>query len=259
MRPPRRLRHGEEATLVEHLDELRSRILISLATLVVGTVVAFVFQHRILHTLIQPLPPKRQNLLTLGVAEPFLVTFKICIWAGLGLAFPVVLWQIWGFFAPAVAERSQRLVMGFVAFSSGLLAGGVVFAYYVVLPAALKFLTSYNDTTYNIQIRAADYFSFVLLTLVGVGVVFELPVFVLALVRLGVLTSNRLRHTRRLGYFIVAVVAVALPGIDPVTTTLEAVPLFALYEGSIWLAVLMERYWMRTSEEFHEFEDTDEP
>lgn len=258
MRPPRRLRHGEEATLVEHLDELRSRILISLATLVVGTVVAFVFQHRILHALIQPLPPKRQHLLTLGVAEPFLVTFKICIWAGLGLAFPVVLWQIWGFFAPAVAERSQRLVMGFVAFSSGLLAGGVVFAYYAVLPAALKFLTSYNDATYNIQIRASDYFGFVLLTLVGVGVVFELPVFVLALVRLGVLTSNRLRHTRRLGYFIVAVVAVALPGIDPVTTTLEAVPLFVLYEGSIWLSVFMERYWMSKPDEFHEFEEPDE-
>ena len=263
MRPPRRLRHGEEATLVEHLDELRSRILISLATLIVGTIVAFVFQHQILHWLSQPLPPARrkQGLLTLGVAEPFLVTFKISIWAGLGLAFPVVLWQIWGFFAPAVAERSQRLVAAFVAFSSALLGCGVVFAYYVVLPAALKFLTSYNEQSFNIQIRATDYYNFVLLTLVGVGVVFELPVFVLALVRLGVLTSQRLRHTRRLGYFIVAAVAVALPGIDPVTTTLEAIPLFVLYEGSIWLSVLMERYWMRAPSEpddFHEFEESDE-
>ena len=259
MRPPRRLRHGEEATLVEHLDELRSRILISLATLIVGTIVAFVFQHHILHWLSQPLPParKKQGLLTLGVAEPFLVTFKISIWAGLGLAFPVVLWQIWGFFAPAVAERSQRLVAVFVAFSSALLACGVVFAYYVVLPAALKFLTSYNEQSFNIQIRATDYYNFVLLTLVGVGVVFELPVFVLALVRLGVLTSNRLRHTRRLGYFIVAVVAVALPGIDPVTTTLEAIPLFVLYEGSIWLSVLMERYWMRRTDDAYEPVDMD--
>ena len=248
MRTPRRLRHGEEATLVEHLDELRSRILISLATLVIGAIVAFAFQHWLLHVLVQPLPPKRRHLLTLGVAEPFLVTFKLCIWAGLGLAFPVVLWQIWGFFAPAVAERSQRLVAAFVAFSSALLVGGVVFAYYVVLPAALKFLTSYNDQSFDIKIRAADYFGFVLLTLVGVGVVFELPVFVLALVKLGVLTSDRLRHTRRMGYFIVAVVAVLLPGIDPVTTTLEAIPLFVLYEGSIWLSVLMERYWNSDSE-----------
>lgn len=251
MKPPRRLSHGEEATLVEHLDELRSRILICLAALIVGTIVAFAFQHQILRWLSAPLPPKRQTqgLLTLGVAEPFLVTFKVSIWAGLGLAFPVVLWQVWGFFAPAVAERSQRLVAAFVAFASALLVCGVVFAYYVVLPAALRFLTSYNDQAFNIQIRASDYFGFVMLTLVGVGVVFELPIFVLALVRLGVLTSHRLRHTRRLGYFIVAVVAVALPGIDPVTTTLEAIPLFVLYEGSIWLSVFMERYWTRGSHE----------
>jgi sec-independent protein translocase protein TatC len=254
-RPPRRLRHGEEATLVEHLDELRSRILISLVALVLGTIVAFAFQHKLLHWLGQPLPVQKRHLLTLGVVEPFLVTFKICIWAGLGLAFPVVLWQIWGFFAPAVQERSQRVFAVFVAFSSALLAAGVVFAYYVVLPAALKFLTSYNDQAFDIKIRAADYYSFVLLTLVGVGVVFELPIFVLALVRLGVLTSHRLRHTRRMGYFIVAVVAVLLPGIDPITTTFEAAPLFVLYEGSIWLSVLMERYWNRDSAPA--FESTD--
>jgi sec-independent protein translocase protein TatC len=85
----------------------------------------------------------------------------------------------------------------------------------------------------------------VMMVLVGVGVVFELPVFILALVRIGVLSSWRLRHTRRIGYFLVAVVGVALPGIDPVTTMLETIPLWVLYEGSIWLAVLMERYWER--------------
>jgi sec-independent protein translocase protein TatC len=255
MRPPRRLSHGEEATLVEHLDELRSRIFISLIALVVGTIVAFAFQHRLLHWLGQPLPADKRQLLTLGVVEPFLVTFKVCIWAGLGLAFPVVLWQVWGFFAPAVHERSQRMIAVFVAFASVLLVCGVLFAYYLVLPAALKFLTSYNDQAFNIQIRATDYYGFVLLTLVGVGVVFELPIFVLALVRLGVVTSYRLRHTRRMGYFIVAVVAVLLPGIDPITTTLEAIPLFALYEGSIWLSVVMERYWNRDSEPLFDSDD----
>ncbi|TML67297.1 MAG: hypothetical protein E6G14_12875, partial [Actinobacteria bacterium] len=109
----------------------------------------------------------------------------------------------------------------------------------------LSFLTHYNDNIFHNQLRATDYYNFVLLVLVGVGVVFELPVFVLALVRLGILTSYRLRHTRRVGYFLVAVVGVLLPGIDPVTTTLETIPLFVLYEGSIWLSVLMERYWER--------------
>jgi sec-independent protein translocase protein TatC len=237
MRLPRRLRHGEEATLVEHLDELRSRLVTSLVALVLCTVVS--------HWLSEPLPAKRrtQGLLTLGVAEPFLTTFKVSLWVGLGVAFPIILWQLWGFLAPAVAERTQRVVAVFVAFASVLLVAGVSFGYYIVLPKALSFLTNYNETTFNIQIRATDYYNFVMLVLVGVGIVFELPIFVLALVRLGVLTSYKLRHTRRMGYFIVAIVAVLLPGIDPVTTTLEAIPLFVLYEGSIWLAVLMERYW----------------
>jgi sec-independent protein translocase protein TatC len=245
MRLPRRLRHGEEATLVEHLAELRSRLITSLATLILLAIVAFVFQHRILHWLSGPLPPDREKLTTFGVAEPFLVTFKISLWVGFGAAFPIILWQLWGFLAPAVEERTQRVVAAFVAFASLLLVAGVAFGYYVVLPKALSFLTHYNDQTFNILIRASDYYNFVLLVLVGVGVVFELPIFVLALVRLGVLTSYRLRHTRRVGYFLVAVVGVLLPGIDPVTTTLETVPLFVLYEGSIWLAVMMERYWAR--------------
>ncbi len=245
MRLPRRLRHGEEATLVEHLDELRSRIIVSLVALAVCTVVAFVFQHRILHWLSGPLPEDRKKLITFGVAEPFLLTFKISMWVGLGIAFPIVLYQVWSFFAPAIEERTQRVVAAFVAFASALLVAGVAFGYYVVLPKALSFLTHYNDQTFNVQIRASDYYNFVLLVLVGVGVVFELPIFVLALVRIGVLTSWRLRHTRRVGYFLVVVVGVLLPGIDPVTTTLETIPLLVLYEGSIWLAVLMERYWDR--------------
>jgi len=247
MRLPRRLRHGEEATLVEHLDELRARIIVSLVAVIIGTTVAFIFQHRILHALNGPLPAKQreQGILTLGVVEPFLITFKICLWAGLGLAFPFVLWQLWGFLAPAVEERSQRILVGFVAFASALLAIGVVFGYYVVLPNALKFLTTYNDQAFDIRIQASSYYSFVMLVLVGMGVVFELPIFVLALVRLGILSSYRLRHTRRIGYFIICCVGVALPGIDPVTTTIETIPLLVLYEGSIWLAVLMERYWER--------------
>src|SRR5581483_40846 len=108
MKLPRRLRHGEEATLVEHLDELRSRIILSLLALAVCAVVAFVFQHDILQWLNRPLPPKRRELLTLGPAEPFLTTFKVSLWVGLGGALPIVLWQLWSFLAPAVEERTQR-------------------------------------------------------------------------------------------------------------------------------------------------------
>jgi sec-independent protein translocase protein TatC len=243
VRIPRRLRHGEEATLVEHLDELRTRLIVGLLALAVGTAIAFVFHHRIVHWLEGPLPEDRKRLITFGVAEPFLTSFKISLIVGIGLSLPVLLWQLWSFLAPAFEEGSQRIVATFVVFSTFLLVAGVAFAYYVVLPKALHFLTHYDDSLYHIEIRARDYFSFTLLVLVGVGVVFELPIFVLALVRLGVLTSRTLRSNRRLGYFIVAVVAVLLPGIDPVTTTLETIPLVVLYEGSIWLSVWMERRW----------------
>jgi sec-independent protein translocase protein TatC len=240
-RLPRRLRHGEEATLVEHLDELRARIFVSLGALALGFTIAFVFHHRLIHWLNGPLPDKIARPITLGVAEPFLTSVKVSLVVGLALALPVVLWQLWSFLAPAVEEHAQRTVAVFVLFATCLLVAGIAFGYYLVLPQAIHFLTNFDDTLYNVQIRASNYYSFVLTVLIAVGIVFELPIFILALVRLGVLSTRTLRRNRRLGYFIVAVVAVLLPGIDPVTTTLEAIPLMVLYEGSIWLSVLMER------------------
>jgi sec-independent protein translocase protein TatC len=241
MRLPRRLGHAEEATLVEHLDELRTRIIISLVALAATTTVTFVFHRDLIRWLEHPLPPERRHLLTLSPAEPFLTSFKVSLMAGIVLAFPILLWQLWSFLAPAFEESSQRTVALFVAFASVLLACGVGFGYWLVLPQALHFLTHYDDQIYNIQIRARDYFSFATAVLLAVGIVFELPIFVLGLVRIGILSTYTLRHNRRIGYFIVAVIAVLLPGVDPVTTTFEGIPLVILYEGSIWLAVLMER------------------
>jgi sec-independent protein translocase protein TatC len=240
-RLPRRLRHGEEATLVEHLEELRSRIFVSLGALVVGFVIAFVFHHHLLDWLNAPLPEQRGNPITLGVAEPFLTAVKVSMLAALGLALPVILWQLWSFLAPAVEPHAERTVLVFTFVATLLLVAGVAFGYWVVLPKAVHFLTNFDQSEFNIQIRAREYYGFVMTVLLAVGLVFELPIFMLALVRLDVVSTATLRRNRRLGYFIVAVIAVLLPGIDPVTTTLEMVPLLALYEGSIWLAVLVER------------------
>jgi sec-independent protein translocase protein TatC len=240
-RLPRRLRQGEEATLVEHLDELRSRIFVSLGALTLGFVVAFVFHRHLLHWLNAPLPDRRGNPVTFGVAEPFLTAMKVSLMAGFALALPVVLWQLWSFLAPAVEPHAERMVLVFVLFATALLVAGVAFGYWVVLPKAVQFLTNFDQHQFDIKIRAKDYYSFVLTVLFAVGLVFELPIFLLALVRLDVLSTKTLRSNRRLGYFIVAVIAVLLPGIDPVTTTMEAVPLVVLYEASIWLAVLMDK------------------
>jgi sec-independent protein translocase protein TatC len=240
-RLPRRLGHTEEATLVEHLDELRSRIIVCLLAVGAAFIVAYVFHAHLIHWLERALPEKHRHLLTLGVAEPFLTSIWVSIWAGFLIAMPVVLWQLWSFLAPAFEAHTQRLVAYFVLLSTVLLAFGLTFGYFVALPAAVHFLTNYDNNLFNVQIRARDYITFSMTVLLAVALVFELPIFVLALVRLGVLTTQQLRSNRRLGYFIVAVVGVLLPGIDPVTTLVETIPLWILYEFSIWLSVFIER------------------
>jgi sec-independent protein translocase protein TatC len=237
---PRRLGHGEEATLAEHLEELRGRLFVIIGALVAGTVVAYVFHDRVLDWLNRPLPPHIRPV-TLGVAEPFTTTIMVCLYAGLVLALPVVLWQLWAFFAPAMEPASERKMLGLVAFSVVLGAAGVAFGYDVLLPRAVHFLTNYDTRHFHHLVQAKPYYNFVVTVLVGIVVVFQTPLAVLGLVSLGILTSRTLRRQRRLGYFITAGVALALPGPDLVTTFLELLPMWALFEGSIWLAVLVER------------------
>ena len=119
----------------------------------------------------------------------------------------------------------------------------MIFGDRVALPAALHFLTNYDSSIYDIQIRAADFISFAVLVLAACGAVFELPIVVLGLVRVGALSSAKLRRNRRIGYLIVAAIGVALPGVDPVTTVIETIPLAILFEASIWLSVVFERRW----------------
>jgi sec-independent protein translocase protein TatC len=240
-RLPRRLGHGEEATLVEHLDELRTRLFICLGALLAGFTVALVFHERLIRVLIRPLPPEHHKLTTLTVGEPFMTSIWVSLYAGLLLALPVIVWQAWAFFIPAFDAGQAQTMRAFVLLSTGLLVAGVVFGYYVALPAANHFLTNYDQSLYNIQIRARDYIGFATKVLFAMGVVFELPIFVVGLTRLGIVSTSKLRRERRVGYFVVAVIAVLLPGIDPVTTVFEMIPLMVLYELSIWLSVLLDR------------------
>jgi sec-independent protein translocase protein TatC len=242
-RLPRRLQHGEEATLVEHLDELRSRILVVLGAVSLSLAFTYAFHHRIIRWLNQPLPAARRHPITFGVAEPFLTSVTVSLYAALMISLPIILWQIWSFLAPAFDDRTQRGVRWLVALATALTIGGILFGYYIVLPAALKFLTNYDNNLYNIQIRAKDYYSFVSLVLVAVGIVFQVPLFILGLVRIGVLTSAKLRSNWRIGIVAMTALAVALPGIDPVTTLLEMVPLISLYLISVGLSGFFERRW----------------
>jgi len=239
---PRRLTHGEEATLVEHLEELRGRLILCLFAIVPAFAITFAFHEDIVVWLTGPLPDDK-NLVTFGVTEPFTTSVKVSIIAAIGLVLPVILWQIWAFFAPAVAPNFERIALFFVVVATALFAAGVVFIYYIVLPRALDFLTNYDDELYDIQIRASYYYTFVAMTLLGGGLAFLMPIFVLALVKLRILTSTRLRQNRKIAYVILLVFAALLPTVDPVSLAFEIVPLVLLFEVSIWASVLMERRW----------------
>lgn len=238
---PRRLAPGEAAELVDHLGELRTRLFVCVGALVAGGAVGYAVHDRLIEALEQALPPERRRLVTYGVVEPFATSFKISVLAGLVLVLPVILWQVWSFLAPAFEERVAKTMSSLVGLAGVLAAAGVVFGYAVALPASVGFLTTYDEQLYDIQIRAADYLSFASLVLFACAIVFELPLFVVALVRLRILDSAKLRRNRRVGYVAVAGLAVVLPGVDPVTTALEMVPLAILFELAIWASVLVDR------------------
>jgi sec-independent protein translocase protein TatC len=228
--------HEDRLSLVEHLDELRSRIVISLAAFGVALGLCFWQNHQLLKIVNHPLGHRRP--ITLGVAEPFITTLTVAAYAAILLAMPVILYELYAFVLPAFSPTEKRVALPLLLMVPFLFIGGVAFGYFVVIPAALKFLLHFNQHQFNLQIRAKDYYGFISLTLIAVGVVFQLPVFILGLVKVGVTTPAKLRKNRRYAYLVCAVVAAALPGVDPVSMLIEMVPLIVLYELSIVLASL---------------------
>ena len=245
---PRRLGHGEDATLVEHLEELRGRLFVVLIACALTSALAFDFHGQILDWLNQPLPAGDRKPVTFGIAEPFTVSLTVSLWAGFLLSLPITLWQLWGFFAPAVDPKLERKALGVVAVATALGLAGLAFGYSILLPRAIHFLTSYDTQNFTHLIQARPYYSFVTTILVGVIAIFELPIVVLGLVYTGVLSSRTLRRNRRTGYAVTAAIALALPGPDLYTTLLELLPMWVLFEASIWLAVIVEHKTTAASE-----------
>jgi sec-independent protein translocase protein TatC len=229
-----RIAHDAEAPLVDHLGELRSRIVASVGAFAVALGLCFWQNHMLLDLLRGPIGGKQ--LLTLGVAEPFTTTLTISAYAALLLTLPVLLYQVYAFTIPALAPDQQRSARVLALLVPVLFIAGAAFAFLVVVPAALQFLLHFNSDQFNTQLRAKEYYSFVTLTTLSVGAVFQVPIGILAITRLGIVSIDGLRRVRRYAYVACAAVAAALPGVDPVSMLLETVPLIALYELSIVLA-----------------------
>jgi sec-independent protein translocase protein TatC len=241
LRLPRRLDHGEEASLVEHLEELRSRLFVCLGAVVVGAVVGYALHSMLIRWLLDELPRSHRTLYVLTPAEAFTTVLWLSVYFGVAVALPVIIWQAWAFFVPAVDRGHAEMMRWFTLLASVLGVGGLVFGYFLVLPAAERFLTGYDGKQLHYLAQAKPFLSFCVNVLLAMMIVFELPLFVVGLTRLRILTTEKLRRNRRIGYFLCVVVGLALPGVDPVTTALQTAPLLVLYELSIWLSVFLDR------------------
>src|SRR3954454_2596725 len=227
--------HEDRLSVVEHLDELRSRIIISISAFAVALALCFWQNHLILRIVNHPLRHYHHKPTTFGVAEPFTTTLTGSAYFAILLALPVVLYQLYSFVLPAFSPNERRVALPLLLMVPFLFVAGVVFCYFVVLPGAVHFLLNFNASEFNTQIRARDYYSFATLTMLAMGLGFQVPIGILALVRLRITSVEKLGKTRRYAVLVIAVLAALLPTIDPVTMLLEMVPLLLLYELSIVL------------------------
>lgn len=304
----RSLAYDEQVSLVGHLDELRSRIIVSLLALAVAFGFCFWQNHRLLQLINSPLshqtqaqvragrgplgatytvqrsardvarqlqtvvgvlqharpalaapstlggvsrglrtdvrrlsvPAQGDRPITLGIGEPFTTTVTVALIFALILSLPVLSLQAYGFFAPAVEPSLRRRLRPLIPAIPGLFAGGVAFGYFIVLPAAVRFLQNFNSAQFNVLVQASQYYKFAATILLTMGLVFELPVVILAATQAGLITTGRLRRSRRYAIAACALVGALMPG-DMITMLLETVPLYVLFEASLLVAALADR------------------
>jgi sec-independent protein translocase protein TatC len=306
---PRLLRpvgHEDRLSVVDHLDELRSRLIICAAALVVAFGLCFWQNQALLRVLNKPLPQQvkteanhlsglttdsvkaahdfskaadsleglatlphqsaqerallsataasihdaakalpqstpRNVPITIGVGEPFTTTLTVCFYFAILFALPVLLYELYAFVIPALSSTERKVAVPIMISAPILFVIGVVFTYLVVLPAAIKFLQGYNSNYFNALVQAKPLYSFEVLTMGAVGLAFQMPLALLALQRIGVINGSTLTRNWRYATVIIAVIAAAMPGADPVTTGLETLPLVLLFLASIVMLKIADR------------------
>ena len=300
--------HEDRLSIVDHLDELRSRLIVCLAAFLVAFGICFWQNAPLIHLLNRALPnqpavtgqqglgslpnasekqraadlqqaeldrglaassglsvtvrqeasqaarrltlaakalPKslqaKEKPITIGVAEPFTTTLTVAAYFALLFSLPVLLFEAYGFVIPALSSNERRTAVPVMVIAPLMFLVGIAFAYVVVMPPAIHFLQGYNAQQFQVLIQAKSYFSFEILTMLGIGLAFQLPLGLLALHRLGVIDGNTLTKHWRYAVVIIAVIAAAMPGSDPVTTGLETLPLVVLFVVSIVMLKIADR------------------
>jgi sec-independent protein translocase protein TatC len=318
----RTVAHDDRLSLVEHLTELRVRIVICLAAFIACTALCFWQNNRVLDILNKPLTstvqkgnadpiqqgarwdllvagvmkenaavnrlaaadtdnaqlksaltalaakqealaklaPKVQprKPVTLGVSEPFMQTLKVSAYAGLLISLPIILFQIYAFVLPAFSPREKQIAFPAMLGIPFLFIAGVVFGYYTVVPRAIEFLQNFNTDQFDVLVQAQPYYKFVLMLLLAMGLLFQIPIGIVAITRVGIVSTSQLAHNRRYAILVIAVLAMLLPGQDPVTMTMMMAPMYVLFEGSILLSWLLDRRAGNAEADDEDFGDLEE-
>ncbi len=231
----------EGMTLADHLRELRERLLKSVIALVVGTAVGLAFAEQILKVLLAPYGPAKQLLVTSPIS-PLTNVFTVSVTTGAILALPFILYQALAFIFPGLLPHEKRWVLIALPFGFGLFLLGVLFAFFVMLPAAVGFLTGIFPSVFNVALTPDDYIPFVAGVMFWMGVAFEMPLIIFVLAKANVINASLLKRHWRWAVVIVAVLAALItPTPDPLNMSIVMVPLLLLYGLSIILAYLARR------------------
>jgi len=224
---------------LEHLEELRRRLIKSMLAIILGAVVGLIFQDQLMAWIQQPL--KGTQLYNMEVAGEFYAYLKVSLFTGIFAALPVVFYQLWGFVSPGLYKREKSVVLPLVTVSTLLFLGGAAFCFYVVLPLALAFLIGFAGGTITSYVTISSYLSFAGLLMLAFGLAFQMPILAYFMGRMGIVTAKFLGRGRRYAVVILLTVAAILTPPDVVTQVLLFIPLYALYEVSILVVLLSGR------------------
>ncbi|NSW87406.1 MAG: twin-arginine translocase subunit TatC [Syntrophobacteraceae bacterium] len=232
----------DKMPFTQHLEELRKRLILCAASVGVGFLISFAFKEQIFAVLMKPwikaMPAGHEaRLIYTAPHEAFFTYMKVSLIAGTGLAVPVILYQLWRFIAPGLYENEKRYLLPVVFFSSVFFLGGALFGYFFVFPVGFQFFASFASDFITPMVTTREFLSFSMKLLLGFGFVFELPVFVFFLAKLGLVDAALLKRQRKVAIVLIFVVAAMLtPGPDVFSQLLMAGPLLILYEFSVWIA-----------------------
>jgi sec-independent protein translocase protein TatC len=225
----------KELSLVQHLGEFRNRLMVASIAVVITTVISFAFTTEIIKLLILP-AGEGLKLASFSPTENFTTYMRVALFSGIALAMPVILYEIYAYIDPALHPNERRFALTLGPFILLLFVSGMAFCYFLVLPNALKFLLNFASDVFENQLRAAEYIGFVTTFILGLGIIFEMPVLIYALIRVGAVSRSWLAKQRRYVFLLSFVIAaIATPTPDPFNQSIVAIPIYLLFELGLFL------------------------